>query len=95
MTTSYVASSVQALSSRKSKYHKDTWEKTGQVLVMDMGDKRARHRHPWMILASKWPADDGEETAEDDFFPPSSFASLLAKCFLTSEECSQATITVH
>ena len=53
---------------QESEHHKGTWEKTGHVLVMDMGDKRARHRHPWMILASKWPTD-GEETAEgEDYY---------------------------
>ena len=52
---------------QESEHQKGTWEKTGHVLVMDMGDKRARHRHPWMILASKWPTD-GEETAEGEFY---------------------------
>ena len=41
----------------------DSWAKTGHVLVMDMGDKRVRHRNPWFILASKWPTDG--EQAED------------------------------
>lgn len=44
-----------------------SWEKTGHVLVVDMGDKRVRHRHTWLVLASEWPTD-GEETAEGVFY---------------------------
>lgn len=43
------------------------WRKTGQVLVMDMGDKTFRDRQPWLILASQWPTD-GEETSEGTFY---------------------------
>lgn len=47
-------------------YSEGQWGKTGHVLVMDMGDKRARDRHPWFVLVSEWPTD-GEETAEGTF----------------------------
>lgn len=39
------------------------WKKTGHVLVIDMDDKHLRHRQPWLVLASEWPAD-GEESRE-------------------------------
>lgn len=42
------------------------WRKTGHVLVIDMDDRNLRHRQPWLVLASEWPAD-GEETQEGDF----------------------------
>lgn len=45
---------------------RDTWKKTGHVLVMDMDDRSLRHRQPWFVLASEWPTD-GEETQEGDF----------------------------
>ena len=52
---------------QESRFTKGVWEKTGHVLVIDMGDKDVRHRHPWFVLASEWPTD-GEETAEGDFY---------------------------
>lgn len=45
---------------------RDTWTKTGHVLVMDMDDRKLRHRQPWFVLASEWPTD-GEETQDGDF----------------------------
>ncbi|KAL8883621.1 MAG: hypothetical protein Q9192_007075 [Flavoplaca navasiana] len=33
------------------------WDKTGHVLVIDMGT--GRNRHPWIILAKQWEEDDG------------------------------------
>ncbi|KAL8883991.1 MAG: hypothetical protein Q9215_007868 [Flavoplaca cf. flavocitrina] len=33
------------------------WDKTGHVLVIDMGP--GRNRHPWIILAEQWDEDDG------------------------------------
>lgn len=52
---------------QESRSSKGNWEKTGHVLVVDMGDRRVRHRQPWFVLASEWPTD-GEETAEGDFY---------------------------
>lgn len=40
-----------------------SWRKTGHVLVMDMD--KGRKRHPWLVLASEWPADI--EEAEEGF----------------------------
>jgi hypothetical protein len=45
---------------------RDIWTKTGHVLVMDMDDRKLRHRQPWFVLASEWPTD-GEETQDGDF----------------------------
>ncbi|KAI4254503.1 MAG: hypothetical protein L6R42_007159 [Xanthoria sp. 1 TBL-2021] len=33
------------------------WDRTGHVLVIDMGE--GRERHPWIILAREWEVDDG------------------------------------
>ncbi|KAI4169209.1 MAG: hypothetical protein LQ343_005871 [Gyalolechia ehrenbergii] len=44
------------------------WRKTGHVLVMDMDDRSIRHRHPWLVLASQWPAEDCEDTEDDSGF---------------------------
>ena len=52
---------------QESRFVEGAWEKTGHVLVIDMGDRRVRHRSPWFILASEWPTD-GEETGEGDFY---------------------------
>ncbi|KAL8927265.1 MAG: hypothetical protein Q9208_002441 [Pyrenodesmia sp. 3 TL-2023] len=43
------------------------WRKTGHVLVIDMDDREIRHRHPWLVLASHWPTDNGEETSDGYF----------------------------
>lgn len=42
------------------------WQKTGHVMVIDMDDRDVRHRQPWFILASEWPAD-GEDLGDDTF----------------------------
>ena len=52
---------------QESKYVEGAWVKTGHVLVIDMGLKRARKRHPWFVLASEWPTD-GEETEDEGFY---------------------------
>ena len=52
---------------QESRFQKGAWEKTGHVLVIDMGDRRVRHRNPWFVLASEWPTD-GEETEEGDCY---------------------------
>ena len=41
------------------------WRKTGHVLVIDMDDRSMRHREPWLVLASEWPADGGETQKRD------------------------------
>ena len=51
---------------QESKYVKGAWMKTGHVLVIDMGLKRVRKRHPWFVLAHEWPTD-GEETEDGNF----------------------------
>ena len=43
------------------------WRKTGHVLVMDMGEKSARNRHPWFVLASEWPTDNQDEAPDRSF----------------------------
>ena len=43
------------------------WRKTGHVLVMDMGEKAARDRQPWFVLASEWPTDDQDEAPDRTF----------------------------
>ena len=43
------------------------WRKTGHVLVIDMGEKSARDRQPWFVLASEWPTDDQDEAPDRTF----------------------------
>lgn len=43
------------------------WWKTGHVLVMDMGEKSARDRQPWFVLASEWPTDSDDEAPDGTF----------------------------
>ncbi|KAL8828491.1 MAG: hypothetical protein Q9170_006581 [Blastenia crenularia] len=43
-----------------------SWNCTGHVLVIDMDDRAVRHRQPWLVLASEWPADR-EQTSDDGF----------------------------
>ena len=42
------------------------WIKTGFVLVIDMDDRKYRHRQPWFVLAPEWPTD-GYEAADGTF----------------------------
>ncbi len=41
----------------------DQWEKTGHILVIDVD--RDRGHHPWFVLASSWPSDNGEDLHGD------------------------------
>ncbi|KAI4281670.1 MAG: hypothetical protein L6R38_003513 [Xanthoria sp. 2 TBL-2021] len=42
------------------------WQKTGHVMVIDMDDRNVRHRQPWLVLASEWPAD-GQDLPDGGF----------------------------
>ncbi|KAI4251406.1 MAG: hypothetical protein L6R42_008402 [Xanthoria sp. 1 TBL-2021] len=42
------------------------WQKAGHVMVIDMDDRNVRHRQPWLVLASEWPAD-GQDLPDGGF----------------------------
>lgn len=45
---------------------------TGFVLVMDM--EKGRDRHPWLVLASEWPADEELPDGDLTFYAPATVA---------------------